>query len=526
VAHKDNLEKNTRTVWFFTLLSRFAGLGRDAAMSRYFGAGGMSSAFFFAFLLPNLARRLFGEGALSAAFIPAYSKLLLENPAKAKALASLTVGKLVVLLGIVVLLGEIILWGLTVWLPSNEGTFGLMMIMLPYMPLVCLVAIFGGILQTHGRFGPTAAAPIILNACMITATLSFANIVHVTQHHMMIVGVSVVVAGVLQVAWSAHALRKTHWWTHERACGNEEFRVMLKKLLPTIFTLGTVQLNTLLDALIASYPVYAGATFFGLVYPLGEGANASLNFASRLYQFPLGVFGIAVGVAIFPLLASQAKQTDLFSQTLRRGLRLVVFIGLPASVGLILVRELLTRVVFEGGLFTEADSAEVSFIVLGYGTTIWAYSMMQILTKAFYAVDDIKTPLKVALRMVVLNALLNVLLIWTPLRTAGLAWSTAFCSVVQVAILMRLVRKHVQQPADREVVTSWIKSLVASLAMGVAVAISLHYVPETNSNWFEQLVVLSIPVFVGILVYTLCAHCMGMEEYKWIVGNRGSMSKK
>ncbi|MBC8523665.1 hypothetical protein H8D29_07025, partial [PVC group bacterium] len=170
MANKDNFEKNTRTVWSITLLSRIAGLGRDAALSRYFGAGAVSSAFFFAFLIPNLARRLFGEGALSAAFIPAYTKLSKEDPARARALASLTIARLVVLLGVVVILGELLLWGLLVWSPSIDGSYGLMMIMLPYMPLVCVVAVLGGILQTHGRFGPTAGAPIILNACMIAAT--------------------------------------------------------------------------------------------------------------------------------------------------------------------------------------------------------------------------------------------------------------------------------------------------------------------------------------------------------------------
>ena len=267
VSQTDNLEKNTRTVWSMTLLSRIAGLGRDAAISRYFGAGAISSVFFFAFLLPNLARRLFGEGALSAAFVPAYTKLLDEDPAKARALASLTIAKLIILLGSIVVLGELLLWGLLIWTPSMDGTLGLMMIMLPYMPLVCVVAVLGGILQTHGRFGPTAAAPIILNACMIAATILFAGLFTTIENHMAAVGIAVVVAGVLQVAWSLHALRNVHWWTRETACGKDDLRTMVRKLVPTIVGMGTMQLNTMFDGLIASYTNIDWINFFWTYVP-------------------------------------------------------------------------------------------------------------------------------------------------------------------------------------------------------------------------------------------------------------------
>ncbi len=522
VANKDNFEKNTRTVWSITLLSRIAGLGRDAALSRYFGAGAVSSAFFFAFLIPNLARRLFGEGALSAAFIPAYTKLSKEDPARARALASLTIARLVVLLGVVVILGELLLWGLLVWSPSIDGSYGLMMIMLPYMPLVCVVAVLGGILQTHGRFGPTAGAPIILNACMIAATILFAGVFTDVETHMAMIGVAVIVAGLLQVAWSLHALRGIDWRTRETECGKEDLQNMISKLIPTIVGLGAMQLNTFLDGLIASYPVFVGATIFGVAYPLGEGANASLNFAARLYQFPLGVFGIAVGTAILPLLASQASKREEFAQTLRRGLRLVVFMGLPASAGLMLVRDLLSGVVYQGGLFTSGDTVEVGFILLGYATAIWAYSMMQVLTRAFYAVDDIRTPVKIAVRMVGLNLILNLILIWTPLGTSGLAWSTAFCAVVQVAFLMRAIRKHVDQPANMDVVSSWIKTALATIVMSIAVALSIKFcfVGDTFS-WRESFGVLAICVGVGIFVFGICVHLLKMEERRWILGKRG-----
>jgi len=349
----------------------------------------------------------------------------------------------------------------------------------------------------------------------------FAGFFTTTENHMAMVGIAVVIAGVLQVAWSLYALRKVHWWTRETACGKDDLRSMVRKLVPTVIGMGTMQLNTMIDGLIASYPILIGSTFFGLAYPLTDGANASLNFASRLYQFPLGVFGIAVGTAIFPLLASQAKNREAFGQTVRRGLRLVVFVGLPASAGLMIVRDLLSGAVYQGGLFTSGDTEEVGFILLGYATAIWAYSMTQVLTRAFYAVDDIRTPVKIAVRMIILNVVLNVSLIWTPLGTAGLAWSTAFCAVVQAAILMRLIRKHVDFPADRTVVTSWCKTSIATLIMAAVVWMIVAYTPEAATlSWSSLLTTLAICVVAGILVFGICVHLFKMDERKWILGSR------
>jgi putative peptidoglycan lipid II flippase len=221
------------------------------------------------------------------------------------------------------------------------------------------------------------------------------------------------------------------------------------------------------------------------------------------------------------LLASQAKNREAFSQTVRRGLRLVVFVGLPASAGLMIVRDLLSGAVYQGGLFTSGDTEEVGFILLGYATAIWAYSMTQVLTRAFYAVDDIRTPVKIAVRMIILNVVLNVSLIWTPLGTAGLAWSTAFCAVVQAAILMRLIRKHVDFPADRTVVTSWCKTSVATLIMAAVVWMIVAYTPEAATlSWSSLLTTLAICVVAGILVFGICVHIFKMDERKWILGSR------
>src|SRR5262249_54387339 len=155
---------------------------------------------------------------------------------------------------------------------------------------------------------------------------------------------------------------------------------------------------------------------FGIKFPLDPGALTSINNAQRLYEFPLGVFGIAIATAIFPALSRVANDGEQFTAILRRGLRLVVYIVLPANVGLMLVRTPLTAAILQGKNFTPADTARVSWVLLGYAPAIWAYSMTHTLTRAFYARGDAFTPVKVAMGMVLLNFLLNITLIWTPLH--------------------------------------------------------------------------------------------------------------
>ena len=335
----DKLEQNTRTNAVLTLLSRITGLVRDGAISRIFGPGVLSSGFYFAFLIPNLFRKLFGEGALAAAFLPAYSKLYRENPKSAKALATLTISSLIVLLGCITVAGELILLSIISMQQEASPSLQLAMIMLPYMPLVCVVAILAAMLHVHGKFGPPAAAPIILNSIMILATLGLETTMKDQTQHMMIIGVAVVVAGIVQVLWSLLALRKFNWYSKETTTARNEMKGMIKRTVPMIIGLATLQVNALFDGLIASWPTVFGDKIFGIAYPLGEGAMSSLSWAQRLYQFPLGVFGIAVATAIYPLLAKQMDDNIALSSTIRRGLRLVVFVALPASVGLMLVRD-------------------------------------------------------------------------------------------------------------------------------------------------------------------------------------------
>lgn len=532
----DRFEIHARTVTLLTFASRITGLARDAVLSRLFGAGVVLDAFFFAFLIPNLFRRLFGEGALSAAFLPVYSRLNREDPATARRLAGLIVGMLVLALGAVVLLGEAALFVLSMREGHGNVALWLMMIMLPYMPMVCVVAVLGAMLQVHGRFGPTAAVPMVLNVCIVAAAVIFAMVLDSDDDagrvvHIGVVAASVTLAGVIQVGWSLWALRSTgvtpmDVLSMRGADGKawSAFRRVMLQAGPMILGLGVLQLNTLFDGVIASYPSVVGQTIFGIDYPLEEGAMATVNFAQRLYQFPLGVFGIAIATAIFPLLASLQDNASGFGDALRRGLRLVIFIGLPASVGLMLVREPLTAAVLQGGVFTAQDTQRVGFVLLGYAPAIWAYSMVHVLTRAFYAKGDSKTPVKIAVSVVGLNLALNLTLIWF-LAEAGLAWSTAICSIVQAALLMLLIRRHTGALLDRTVLASWTKTLLATVIMAIAV-IAADMLFTFGQSWASAVLRLSVLVGIGGVVMLFTARVLAMPELAWALGRATKNDKK
>jgi putative peptidoglycan lipid II flippase len=535
----DRFEKHARTVTVLTFLSRLTGLARDAALARIFGLSAIIDAFWFAFIIPNLFRRLFGEGALSAAFLPIFTKLDRDDPPTSRALARLTISAMLIVLGGITLIAELILWMLLARISPDDHSHlavRLMMIMLPYMPLVCIVAIVGTMLQVYGKFGPMAAAPVVLNACIVAAAVGGPNLAIwrfgdlAIEDHVTIVALSVIVAGILQVVWSILALQRAvkspdrQWGGAKSPDGDvsQHFKRMLRQALPMFIGLGVLQLNAFFDNFIAGYPTAYGSTIAGYEFPLKPGALTALSNAQRLYEFPLGVFGIAVATAIFPALARVAGDGEddrrRFADTVRRGLRLVVFIGVPASVGLVLVRQQLTAVVFYGERFTAADVDRVAFVLLGYAPAIWAYSMIHTLTRAFYAKGDSMTPVKVAVGMVMLNLALNMTLIWTPLREAGLAWSTALCSTVQVLILLRLSRRFAQNLIDEAVRASWLKTVGVTALMAAAVWVAGELLPQREFSWRWSAIELAAMVGAGAAAVWACAAMLGMPELRWALG--------
>jgi putative peptidoglycan lipid II flippase len=518
--HQGALSAAIRVVSGLTLLSRFAGLARDIATANIFGNTALSSAFRAAYAIPNLFRRLFGEGALSAAFLPEYTRLRKDNPDAADQLASLILRLLTLATGVLTIVIEIVLVAILSVRHQDASlslSLKLMMLMLPMMPMVCITAILGGVLQAHGRFAPSAAAPIILNLFQIAAgALFFFKFITDQVAAAYLVGAAAVIASVAQIAWSLAALKGQVHWTKVFDLARDSSKIVRSRFLPALLGLGALQLNTFLDMLIAMSPNWFGPTLFGHTNPLDTTSNSVISYTQTLYQFPLGVFGIAVATAIFPLL-SRATTSDEFTHTLRRGVRLSLFIALPATLGLMLVRHDIVAVVLAAGKhgFDADGLARSASVLCGFASAVWAYSINHTLTRAFYAKGDTATPMRVSLAGVVLNFTLNLILIW-PLREAGLAWATAISASCQtIALLTLLRRRHNIHTLDPRTLAACLKTTLGVLFMAAATFAVERALPDAT-RWLHHFLRLLTLVGVGAVTFAAFSLLLKLPELGWL----------
>ncbi|MFA7236669.1 MAG: murein biosynthesis integral membrane protein MurJ [Phycisphaeraceae bacterium] len=554
VSHFDH----ARVMTGLTLVSRFTGLFRDIVLPIFLGFGWIYDAYCVAFMIPNLFRRLFGEGALAGAFIPHYAKLEKINPELGDAFGQIITGALwrvLALIASLIALACLAFWwfcGFRGWgglTDRGQLIAGLTALSVWYMPLVCVAAILGAMLQVHGRFGVPSASPLILNLLIVLAALAggfFVGTAH-AQRIAVIIVIGALVGGLLQILWHVHALhatgRRSLLLRSPRAILRDNpavrapARAMLIQWGPTALGLAVFQINTLMDTVIATLlSAKPGEVLhiFGHVidYPMKEGAVGVLASAQRLYEFPLGVFAIPVATAFFPALSRAADDRASFSELVRQGLRLTVFIGLPATMGLILVRDPLCHAMFaKAGSISATDYQRVAWVLLGYAPAIWAYSANHILVRAFYAHHNPKTPMRVSVAMVMLNITLNLTLVWLPapanpagdqLGAAGLAWSTAICACIQFFILLRLVRRHryVDQPIDRSVVQSWSRCVALTLVMGAAVWALVRQFDVAALTRSQSIVLLLAASALGGLVFLAGAALLKMPELRWAISRK------
>jgi len=511
------IARDTRTVAVVTLLSRIFGLARDLVTVRFFGDSLVGSAFAAAFAIPNMFRRLLGEGALSAAFIPRYTRLTEESEDLARRYATLVVLGLTAVTMLLLLAGEAV--ALTLYLrsadPEKRLSFGLIALLLPFMPMVCITAILGGMLQVRGRFLPMSASPILLSLCIMGGAALAWKLDASPERGAVWIGLATLVAGVLQILWVLAELRSRTGWSAGFAPVREQARQTLRKFFPVLLGMGTLQLNTLMDTVIAMWPTWVGPTLLGRPVPMDEASNAIVGYTQRLYQFPLGVFGIAVATAAFPALARTAIDRTRFTETVAHAMRLSLFIGLPATVGLFVVRDDLVRVMFSGGGggFSDEGLTRSAAVLAGYSIGVFAYSLNHVLSRSFYALDDTVTPMRVGLVMVAVNLACNLTLIWS-LKEAGLAWATATSALLQTLALGLILRRRLERSVS--IMPGALCITLLSLAMGALVWSALHFMPAPAS-WGDHALRVGVAVVLGVGSYAGLAAALRMPEIRWLV---------
>lgn len=499
-----------RLIAALTLGSRMLGLARECVFSYYFSTGELLSAFRIAFMAPNLARRLFGEGALSSAMIPVLTESLeTRGEAASRRFVGRLLTILVVVLGVILFAVEVLI---AVWRAfRDDPALEFAAVLMPYMALICLVAVASAVLNVRRHFATPAAVPMILNVGIILAAVGGAVGFGLTGTRLMyaICG-AVLVAGVVQLAVTGVVLRLIAFFpTFGGGWREPQIRAVGRLMAPMILGLSAVQINSLVDYLIAYWFVSENGVRVG---------PAVLGYAQYLYQLPLGVFGIALATAIFPVLSQKAAEGDRsgLARVFTRGIRLSLFVALPASVGLMFVARPLVATLYERGEFDFADTQRVAGTLFFYSVGLAAYFTQHIVVRTFYALHNSKTPARITLWMVGINFLMNLSLVFV-LEERGLALATAVCATVQVIWLSIKLNGELPQIVWGKILAGIGRMLVATAAMAAALTVLAW--PPLSDRLFggSQPARLIALVAVGVLSYAAAAAVLRIDELRNIL---------
>lgn len=413
------------------LVSRILGMVRDMLAANFFGMTKVWDAFLIAFLVPNMFRRLFGEGALASAFVPVFVDHLEQQgkPAASRLLSALATGVVIILTALsgIGILAALAISNFTDS-PQTARVCELLAIMLPYMVLICFVAVISAALNSLNHFAAPAAAPVLLNVVLISTLLAITGS---KANGVVVLSIAVVGGGVLQVLLQLGPLLMRGIRLRPSLDFRQPgVREVGRLFLPATLGVGLLQINELLDKIIAAVFV-------------DEGGVSALYFADRFTFLPLAMIGVALGTAVFPALSRAASRKDheAFDTTLARGLRVALFLAIPAATGLLLIPDLIVRVVYERGEFEAAATRRTAFVLFFYATGLVFYTVNHLLIRAFYARKDTASPFRVMGGMVFVNLGLNLVLVRTELAEAGLALATAITGLLNLILLALMLRR-------------------------------------------------------------------------------------
>ncbi len=514
-----SLLKSTGVVSLLTLSSRVLGLVREITLAAAFGAGPLLDAFFIALMIPNLGRRMFAEGAFQQAFVPVFTETRTQKTVEeARDLVAVTMGTLGGVLSLITVIGclaaPLLVWAFAPGFradPAQEALGAdLLRWTFPYLMFISLASMAGSVLNSYGRFAVPAAAPIILNVCIIASA-------YVSRDSVMVLAYAVFIAGILQFASqlpSLMALRLLSWprWRW----GDPRVKRIVALMLPVMLGSSVAQISLLLNTSLAT-----------LIAP---GAVSWLNFGSRLMEFPTGIFAIAVGTVILPSLSSRhtERSPEQFSQTLDWGLRTMLLLGLPSAVGLVILGGPLTATIFGHGQFGEHDVQMTTWAVWAYGVGFMGFALVKVLVPGFYARQETRVPVRYATIGLAAGMSMSLASFFAArafnLEGAhvGLALSTSLTAWVNSSLLFRRLRHDgIYQPEP-----GWgrfgLRLLAANLLMGGAAWFGAGDLSLwTSVTAFERALRLGGVIAVCAAVYFISLWAMGLRPRHLLMGRGG-----
>jgi putative peptidoglycan lipid II flippase len=495
-----------------TLASRVLGFVRDMVVALAFGAGPATDAFFVAFRIPNVLRRLLAEGALATAAVPVFSDYLVNRPRQefvrmvraVVALALLTLGG-VTIVGVVA--APWIVRGLAPGFADDPGQLALATqltrVLFPYLVLVGLAALAMGALNAEGRFFTSALGPAVLNVGMILGVLIGASR---TEPPILALALGVLVGGLGQLLIQVPELRALGIPLGPSAeLRHPALGRITRLLLPSVFGLAAVQVMIFVNTLLASL--------------LPVGSISFLYYADRVMEFPLGVFGVALASASLPAMSRQAASGDhrAVASTLSFALRMSAFIAMPATVGLILLREPITRVLFERGRFGPLETAATAAALAGYAVGLVGFSGARIAAQAFYAIREPGIAVRMGALAVVANVIAALALMPTPLGHVGLALASSIGAWVNVGALVIAARRRFGPIGGRAILTSLVRTTLASVPLAAWCVAALLLWPGGAGTARDALWLTGV-IAGGAALYIGAAALLGCEERRALAG--------
>ncbi len=508
MTEKRKIAAATMVMALATSLSRVAGLVRDIVVARLFGAGMMTDAFFMAFTIPNMLRRFFGEGSLTAAFVPTFSEVFHQRgEEEAQQLANRCVSLLLLVMLVVVSLGILfspwIVQGIGFGFGQISGklqlTDQLNRIMFPYIGLVSILALLTGILNVRGHFFVPSLSPLFLNLAMILSALTMG---HLFAQPIYALAVGVLLGGIVQLLMQFPILCRYHIRLKFdfNFRGDPYLHKIMTLMLPGIAGVAIYQINIIVTRLLASF--------------LPEGSVSYLYYGQRLFEFPQGIFIVALAQAVLPMMSRQVAEDDQVSlrQSLTFAMTLITLFTLPAMVGLIVCAKPIYSLFFLGGEFDLMALKNTALALVCYAPGLIFVGYSRIAAQTFYALNDTRTPVRVSFWTLLVNLALGVVLMQF-YGFIGLAVALTVASLFNALLLLVLLQRKVGTFFQKALYVPILKVLPACLLMAIAVSFLLRSVDWLQSGLLlHKSLVLSVAVVVGALIYLGCCYVFKVDE--------------